>query len=130
MIEGDVQLTTGRQFYLLGLMHGHFDIADLTYDAVVDDPRDASAGINSGVGVVIPIEKIIETIEHPDLMEARRKVAIEERKKNGATPDILAEPSDGADGERDATEANPRHREDFNRLVGAAARRHPPSGQT
>ena len=64
------------QVYLLhGLMHGHFDIQNLKDDAAVMD--DAVGGINSGIEVVIPVEKIIETIEQADLLqpdETKRRV--------------------------------------------------------
>ena len=62
------------QVYLLGLMHGHFDVEDLNLDVVLDDPIDSSSGIHSGIGVVIPVEKIIETVMQPKLIEARAKI--------------------------------------------------------
>jgi hypothetical protein len=62
--------------YLLGLMHGHFDVENLNEDMVAGDSAPQS-GINTGIGVVIPVEKVIETINHPDLVENRRKWAEE-----------------------------------------------------
>ncbi len=62
------------QVYLLGLMHGHFDVEDLNLDVVLDDPKDASSGIHSGIGVVIPVEKIIETVMQSKLVDARMKI--------------------------------------------------------
>jgi hypothetical protein len=56
---------------LLGMMHGHFDVRSLNEDVVTDD--DASdSGIHTGIGVVIPVHKIIETVEHPDLNAMRQ----------------------------------------------------------
>jgi hypothetical protein len=72
-------------FFLLGLMHGHFDVENLNEDSVVDDASRGS-GINTGIGIVIPVEKIMETIEQPELAEARRRAA-EDMQKTGATPD-------------------------------------------
>jgi len=58
---------------LLGLMHGHFDVPNLNEDVVADDAEHPQRSINTGIGVVIPIEKIIETIDQPDLLKKRRQ---------------------------------------------------------
>jgi hypothetical protein len=102
-------------YYLMGLVHGHFDIKKLNEDTVVEDERDASSGINTGIGVVVPVEKIIETIEeHPNLVQQRR-AAIEKVKKEGgaATADM--------DDVSPTNDANPNAREDFSRLLNKAA---------
>jgi hypothetical protein len=66
--------------YLMGLMHGHFDIKKLNEDTVVDDERDTTEGINTGIGVVVPVEKIVETIrDHPDLANQRKEVIENEK---------------------------------------------------
>lgn len=65
------------RFWLLGLMHGHFDIKNLNEDIIVDSLGGVSAGINTGVGVVIPVEKILETLDQPELVEKRQKDAAE-----------------------------------------------------
>ena len=68
--DGTPQVITGLRLNLLGLMHGHFDIPNLKEDSVVED--DEGGSINTGVGVVVPAHKILETINHPDL-KARRE---------------------------------------------------------
>jgi hypothetical protein len=81
-IEGKTDLFGQKPFYqvyLLGLMHGHFDVEDLNLDVVLDDARDASSGIHSGIGVVIPVEKIIETVMQSKLIEARTKIVHESK---------------------------------------------------
>lgn len=81
-IDGKTNLRTQKQIfqvYLLGLVHGHFDVEDLNLDVVLDDVKDASSGIHSGIGVVIPVEKIIETLMQPTLVEARAKTVAEHR---------------------------------------------------
>ena len=55
-------------------MHGHFDVENLTEDVVTED-ADGTRGIHTGIGVVIPVEKIIETLNQPELIEKRRKDA-------------------------------------------------------
>jgi hypothetical protein len=62
-------------------MHGHFDIKNLNEDVVIDTLGDATRGINTGIGVVIPVEKILETIDHPELVELRKKQADDHRKR-------------------------------------------------
>jgi hypothetical protein len=113
---------TVTQFYLLGLMHGHFDIPNLTEDTAVDAQDDPKRGINTGIGVVIPVEKIIETIDQPELVEMRRKAIQEHRAKGGAKADF--------DGEHPASDENPTHLEDFKRLVDVAARKRPQGDRT
>jgi hypothetical protein len=72
------------QLYLLGLMHGHFDVEDLNSDVVLEDEKDSSSGIHSGIGVVVPVEKIIETVMQPELARIRRRIVEEHRAKNAA----------------------------------------------
>jgi hypothetical protein len=81
-IDGKTDLLGKKQFYqvyLLGLMHGHFDVEDLNLDVVLDDAKDTSSGIHSGIGVVIPVEKIIDTVMQPRLAEARAKMLAESK---------------------------------------------------
>jgi hypothetical protein len=58
-------------FWLLGLMHGHWNVDACDIDMIVVDSADAEY-INAGIGVVVPAQKILEVIEHPAL-EAIRK---------------------------------------------------------
>lgn len=116
--NGTVVGSKGPQFYLLGLMHGHFDVKNLKDDIVLDSADDSEPrGVNTGIGVVIPVEKILETIYQPELVEMRKKAAKEHIEKHGATADFADAPA--------ARDANPAHREDFNRLLGAAVQNKP-----
>jgi hypothetical protein len=99
IVDLKVQMTDAKQFYLLGLMHGHFDIRNLNEDAVSDGEQDALGSINTGLGVVVPVEKIIETMMQPGLSEMRRKTAEKTRKAEGAT-------TDQASDDRPASDAN------------------------
>lgn len=67
---------------LLGLMHGHFDVRNLNEDVVLDSGPERS--IHTGIGVVVPVEKIVETIEHPDLVIMRAEIASEKRRESSA----------------------------------------------
>jgi hypothetical protein len=58
--------------YLLGLMHGHWDIPSSEIDRpvrhLIHDPRH---GVNMGIAVVVPAYKIIEALHHPELVAMR-----------------------------------------------------------
>jgi hypothetical protein len=86
IIDGNwVPSKTGEHlFYLFGMMHGHFDVQNVADDASVHDD---GGSINTGIGVVIPVEKIIDTIEQPDLVAVRREGADRVARQIGATPD-------------------------------------------
>lgn len=117
--DGQAQVITGPRLNLLGVMQGHFDIPNLREDAVVDDG--ANGSINTGIGVVVPAHKIIETLNQPD-MKNERDVLIAKSEREAATLDSL--PIEEASPR--ANDANPNHRVDFTRLVSAAARKPAP----
>jgi hypothetical protein len=73
------------QLYLLGLMHGHFDIDNLNADVVLEDEKDSTSGIHSGIGVVIPVEKITETIMQQDLVKIRKEI-VDSAERAGMPP--------------------------------------------
>jgi hypothetical protein len=108
----------GDPIALLGLMHGHFDVPNLNED-VVADQDEPERSVHTGIGVVIPAEKILETIQHPELIEMRKKKAKEFRESGGATADLLAD----EEAAPLATDANPNHRADFNSLLDAAVKK-------
>src|SRR5665213_484408 len=114
-IVGTPNSSVERPYYLFGLMHGHFDIKDLNMDVVTDAETEALGAINTGMGVVVPVKKIVETVNQPEVLELRRRL-IAEAKSGGATADVF-------DDDLPANGENPTHREDFMRLVGAAARK-------
>ena len=59
---------------LLGLVHGHFDVPNLNED-VVADTDGPERSVHTGIGVVIPVDKIVETINHQDLVAMRQEFA-------------------------------------------------------
>jgi hypothetical protein len=97
------QLNVTR-FRLLGLMHGHFDIKNLKEDTAIDSAGDGTGGINTGIGVVIPVEKILETLDQPGIVEMRKKAGDELRKANGATADFAKRGADATP----SRDANPK----------------------
>ena len=57
-------------FYLLGLMHGHWEISANRKNDLLGDEL---GSVNMGIAIVIPAKKIMEVLNHPDLIEKRRK---------------------------------------------------------
>jgi hypothetical protein len=104
---------------LLGLMHGHFDVPHLNED-VVSDEDEPPRGVHTGIGVVIPVEKILETIRHPELVAMRKSIVKGLRESGGAIADLATDVHDDVP---PSTDENPKHREDFMRLASAAARK-------
>lgn len=71
---------------LLGLVHGHWDIRE----SDINDPHlrhDPNRGVNMGVGVVVPAHKILEVINHPELVEMRKQADLLRRWQSIPTPD-------------------------------------------
>lgn len=73
-------------FYLLGLMHGHWDrpVSEEEDVMLADDLRQES--VNMGIAVVVPAKKILETIYQPTFEPLIRK-GIEEVKSKAPKPD-------------------------------------------
>jgi len=63
-------------FWLLGLMHGHWDVNASDVDVIVED-RGHRESVNVGIGIVVPAQKILETIGQPELEELRRRAEAE-----------------------------------------------------
>jgi hypothetical protein len=77
-----------------------------------------------GMGIVVPGYKLTELImNHPKLMADREARKRAQKEQSAAT-------MDSAFPDRPATDENPNHREDFTRLLGAAARKPEPEGRT
>jgi hypothetical protein len=57
---------------LLGLMHGHWDIKESEMNRAYIT-HDRKHGVNLGIGIVVPAQKIIETIFQPELYAMRKK---------------------------------------------------------
>jgi hypothetical protein len=119
----DPRQFTARRYFLLGLMHGHFDVKNLKEDMVSDDAGAVGGGINTGIGIVIPCGKILDAIDQPEFVELRTMMIEQKRKESGAKADVISD--DAAP--QPTTDANPNHLEDFKRLAGAAARKQKPA---
>jgi hypothetical protein len=84
--EGNQTLMgVSSELRLLGLMHGHWDIqeSDLNKPHYSGNPN----GVNLGIGVVVPASKILETLEHPHLIELIEKDERDMRDTAAPCPD-------------------------------------------
>ncbi len=64
----------GREFYLLGMMHGHWDVREDTLNdhRAIVSPR----GVNMGIAKVVPAHKILETLNNPELVFLREEMEL------------------------------------------------------
>lgn len=109
----------GGKFYLMGLMHGHWDIPIEDRDApLFQDEAENRGAVNMGIAIVVPAKKILEVLNHPELV-ARRDEAdkrIEEEHKP-SPDDTWASPSEVSEEEPGLT------REQFEEALRKASRR-------
>lgn len=62
------------QFYLLGLVHGHFDIpTGVEFAGDLENYGTGKVPINAGVGIIIPAQDIFDLIMRPDLVDQRER---------------------------------------------------------
>ncbi|NHZ38233.1 hypothetical protein [Massilia rubra] len=65
-IDGQVRLSEGgNPIFLLGLIHGHFDVKENLVDHLTEDSNQAAnyANVNMGIAIVIPFLKINEIVD-------------------------------------------------------------------
>jgi len=75
-------------FYLLGLMHGHWDIPPQTRDdQTTEDYQEALGKVNMGIAVVVPANRILEVLNQPRLLEMRKTWDEELKKERMPTLD-------------------------------------------
>lgn len=64
----------GQQFYLLGVMQGHWDYyGELPEYDVSSQEEEERRRVNMGIAIVVPVEKLLEALEHPDLVAQRKE---------------------------------------------------------
>ncbi|MFL5242649.1 MAG: hypothetical protein ACJ8FY_11130 [Gemmataceae bacterium] len=81
------------RFYILGLIHGHWDYPEPDVDylslADTDGKKKKKGRVNTGIAIVVPMNKILEVINQPSLAKKRQSFVDEERRKRSqwAVPD-------------------------------------------
>ena len=91
---GTVKSTSGhlrRLFFLLGVMHGHWD----GEYALGDGARPLSEVVNMGIAIVVPAQSILQVLKLPDLV-ADRRAREELRRQQKLPPSDLTHP-DGSE---------------------------------
>jgi hypothetical protein len=101
-------LGVDEEYRLLGLMHGHWDlppeakndtadetvtaaaqdataVEDAAADALADVVRRKTNAVNMGIAIVVPMRKILEILNRPELKSQRRAAA--EAGRHSAVPD-------------------------------------------
>jgi len=63
----------GRVYYLLGIMHGHYDGGESQFDDLSQDTT-AMGRINMGIGIVVPATKLLEIIDQPKFVNSRQEM--------------------------------------------------------
>ena len=111
-----------KAHYLLGLVHGYYTITSQEdWVSKTDQPIGEN---NTGISIVVPASKIMDTINQPQVSEEDIKMARrhDERRKRESGARTASVPA-----ERDppSNDENPNHREDFTRLLNAAAQKPP-----
>ncbi len=73
-LKGDPSLETPQKLFVwLGVMHGHWDVDESAIDSSTVDVGGHYKSVNMGIGIVVPAEKVVETIElHESFIEERR----------------------------------------------------------
>ena len=66
IIEGKPMRYRGTTYYLMGLVHGHFETRAVC-DEVAEDFSLDDDSLNMGIAIVVPVAKIIEVLNHPKL---------------------------------------------------------------
>jgi hypothetical protein len=114
-------LSEGRD-YLLGVWVAAWPgKSDLASGAIV-----AGKWIPIGMGIVLPVDRIIEILEDQKLVAERRQAMAKDKASSAPVPTGIG----GAPATKAESEARPDHREAFNLLVGAASKWKPKGDQT
>ncbi len=108
--------------YLLGVMHGHFLIEN-PEDAISVSGKDKPTGqINTGIGLVIPVKRVLDVLEQPSFEAKKRAMVDLIRRSSNVKADSAAKVV-VADAPLHESDAKPTHREDFTSLLTAAVKR-------
>jgi hypothetical protein len=132
VVNGHVQ-HRGPMLIPLGVLVGYHVVESKEDQIAVprfqNGARDADASSpderNTGFAVVIPIERVYDIIESPEL-----KAIMEQQIQKRANKSGYRQASAVAPEPETKPETNPAHREDFNRLVSAASKPKPKGDRT
>ncbi len=72
--EGGVQLRKGLLFFMMGLIHGHYDVDETKIDDAIEDNK-RLARVNMGIAIVVPWHRIVEVFAQPKLRQYQETVS-------------------------------------------------------
>lgn len=121
MPDGAVRMSEKKMHYFLGVIQGHFVTRDPQETISEDD--EAPGDMSTGIGVVIPSERVKEIIDLPEFKKGRQKIVDAQKRKSGFVEDSAKPGWAIVGGGAKSSDKNPAHREDFTRLVNVAARK-------
>ena len=108
---------------LLGLWMASWKAQPST-ELAAETAIDVGTKVPLGMGIVVPANKIAETLNNPELTIARRNEYERRVRDTAATTDSLPRPV-SSPAPTPAAAENPHHREDFTSLLNAAAKTKP-----
>src|SRR5262249_10156457 len=80
------QAPLAGRFFLLGLMHGHWDVReDEINEAQIKSVGKDRRGVNVGIAVVVPAKKILEILRSAELARGRTADELDRRIAEGTT---------------------------------------------
>lgn len=77
-----VQAQGVNRQYLLGVMQGYYGLIEPA-EIAGEDEAGSSDMMNAGIGVVVPIDKVIEIINKPELLDRRKEIAAQMKAQSG-----------------------------------------------
>jgi hypothetical protein len=124
-------------YFLMGMVLGYNEVLNPTDNILIPGRhvktdrrrRKVLAPMNTGIAVVVPISKIIETLDQPIIKQKRADAMKEAIKFRRFVPTSVPESTVVAV-EPSLSNENPQHREDFTSLLNAAAKKKPQDDQT
>lgn len=67
VIDGQVRFAQGGPiFFLLGLMHGHWDVSEVDVDESTTEDASVHRNVNMGIGIVVPAWRILEVLDYAE----------------------------------------------------------------
>jgi hypothetical protein len=80
------QVAYTGQYYLMGLMHGHWNLRpeDRNKNWITTDSQ-CPDRVNMGIAVVVPAKKILEVLDHPELVRQRDQAEEDHFRMQGTT---------------------------------------------
>lgn len=82
----NVIIMGGAQYFLIGLVHGHYGVRDVldSCDDILSDTAQ-SRSVNMGIAIIVPADDVLSTLNHQSLIAQREAIKSEIEAKNRAS---------------------------------------------